>query len=129
MMFRQILTSCRSSSCKNDFKDIKFPDKIRDIHKIAKYNCIGISITKASKNTQSKCQKILLKNMLIYHWLEKKPKDAVLLSKILAYSYTITHYIVKENVFVVIFLQAFTMKEIIKSRVNDCFKINGKQIP
>ena len=53
----------------------------------------------------------------------------MLLSKILAYSYTFTHYIVKENIFVVIFLQAFTMKEIIKSRINDCFKYNGKQMP
>ena len=29
---------------KLDFKDIKFPLKIRDIHKIEKKNCIGISV-------------------------------------------------------------------------------------
>ena len=43
------------------FKDIKFPIKIRDIHKIEKKNCISIS------DVESKCQKILLKDMLIYN--------------------------------------------------------------
>ena len=46
-----------------DFKDIKFPVKIRDIHK----NCISISLLGyEKKNIQSMCQKILLKDMLIY---------------------------------------------------------------
>ena len=50
MVFGQILKSCRSSSSNKadkdfairlDFKDIKFPVKTRDLHKIEKINSIG----------------------------------------------------------------------------------------
>ena len=47
-----------------DFKEIKFTVKIRDIHKIEKKNWISM---KARKNIQSMCQKILLKDILIYY--------------------------------------------------------------
>ena len=44
-----------------DFKDIKFPVKIRDIHKIEKNNLIGISVLgyEDKKNIQSMSQKML----------------------------------------------------------------------
>ena len=56
MEYIQILKSCKSSlsarttksdkkfAKKPDFKDTKFPVKIRDIHKIEKNNSIGISV-------------------------------------------------------------------------------------
>ena len=55
MVFSEILKSCRSSLINNyksrlrfatelDFKDIRFPVNIRDIHKIQKKNSIGISV-------------------------------------------------------------------------------------
>ena len=52
-----------------DFKDIKFPVKIGNIHKIGKNNCIGFSVFgyENKENMQSVCQKILSKDMLIYY--------------------------------------------------------------
>ena len=56
MVFSQIFKSSKSSIGKNyikpdkdfakklDFKEIKFPVKIRDIHKIKNNNSIGISV-------------------------------------------------------------------------------------
>ena len=55
MLFSDLLTSCRSSSSKNwkadkdfarklNFEDLKFPVKIRDIHKVEKKNAIIISV-------------------------------------------------------------------------------------
>ena len=53
-----------------DFKDIKFPVKIRDICKIAKKNCISISVLvmKIKKNNPSMYQSnVMKKNMLTYY--------------------------------------------------------------
>ena len=53
-----------------DFKDIKFPVKVRDINKIEKKNSIGISalVMKIRKNIQFMYQKnVVKKNMLIYY--------------------------------------------------------------
>ena len=36
------------------------------------------------------------------------------------------HYIAEENIFVITFLHAFVTEEILKRRIKDCFKINGK---
>ena len=47
------------------------------------------------------------------------------LSKMLIHSCRIEHYTVKENTFVVIICRIL---EILKSHVNDCFKINDKQM-
>ena len=47
---------------KVDFKEIKFPVKIRDNHKIEK---LAFFVMKTKKNIQSMCQKILSKDMLI----------------------------------------------------------------
>ena len=69
---------------KLDFKDIKFPVKIRDIHKIKKHNFITISvlIVKIRKNTQSmyknRCEK---KNILLYFILGEKGKKHYVLIK------------------------------------------------
>ena len=52
-----------------DFKDIKFPVKLRDIHKNGKKKCIGTNflVMKVRKNFQSIYQEILSKDMLIYY--------------------------------------------------------------
>ena len=69
---------------KLDFKDIKFPVKIRDIHKIKKHNFITISvlIVKIRENTQSmyknRCEK---KNILLYFILGEKGKKHYVLIK------------------------------------------------
>ena len=56
---------------KLDFKDVEFPVKLRDIHKIhEKKNSIAISVLamKIKKNIQSMYQKnVVKKNMLIYY--------------------------------------------------------------
>ena len=52
------------------FKEIKFPVKIRDIHKIEKKNFISISVfSDENKEKQSMYQKnVVTINMLIYYW-------------------------------------------------------------
>ena len=52
------------------------------------------------------------------------------LSKILAHSCMIKYYILhrRRKHFCRYFLQVFSTKEILKSQINDCFKINGKQM-
>ena len=57
----------RTFERKLDFKDIKFPVKIRDCHKIEKRiaSALVFLVMKTRENIQSMYQKILLKNMLI----------------------------------------------------------------
>ena len=55
---------------KLDFKDMNFPVKIRDIHKIEKHNSISISVFgyENKENIQSMYQKNVVKKiMLIYY--------------------------------------------------------------
>ena len=55
---------------KLDFKDIKFPAKIRDIQKIKKIvlSALVLLVMKIKKNIKCMCQKnVVKKNMLIYH--------------------------------------------------------------
>ena len=50
------------------------------------------------------------------------------LSKILTHSCTNIHFTVEQNIFYRYCSQAFSTAEILKSHVNDPFKINGKKI-
>ena len=59
-------------------------------------------VIKIRENIQSICQKILLKDMLIYYWYKKKTKCSIFLSKILVHSYMITHFTTDESIFVII---------------------------
>ena len=59
-------------------------------------------VIKIRENIQSICQKILLKDMLIYYWYKKKTKWSIFLSKILVHSYMIKHFTTDESIFVVI---------------------------
>ena len=88
-----------------DFKDVKFPVKIRDIHKIEIKNSIGISvfgyenkekhpIFVSKQCCEEKHADLLLKR--------EGEKSTMFLSKALVHSGMIIHYIVEENIFVVI---------------------------
>ena len=54
---------------KHDFKDIKFPVKIRDIHKVEKKiaSASVFLLMKIEKNSQSTFQKMFLRDMPIYY--------------------------------------------------------------
>ena len=67
-----------------NFKDIKLPVKIRDIHKIEKAISIAISVFRIGN--KEKYPAYVLKtcfkeNALIYHWWEKKAKGTIFLWK------------------------------------------------
>ena len=86
MVFSQIFKSSKSSIGKNyikpdkdfakklDFKEIKFPVKIRDIHKIKNNNSIGISIF-SYENKEKKSnpcieeKNVAKKEILTYYFL------------------------------------------------------------
>ena len=73
-----------------DFKDIKLPVKIRDIHKIEKKNAIGISV----------------------FGYENKEKHPIYLSKQYCKQNIMIHYIFEENSFVVIVYTLSLQKKI-----------------
>ena len=54
-----------------DLKDIKVPVKVRDVHKVEIKNYVSISVfgyeNREKLPIQSKVQKILLRDMLIYY--------------------------------------------------------------
>ena len=96
--------------------DLKFPVKIRDIHKIEKNNSIGISVFgyENKKNIQSMYQNNVKKNMLTYYWWEKEKKTLCSLHR-------------GRKSFCRYCLHAFITEEILKRHIKDCFKSNGKQ--
>ena len=70
---------CRAFENKLYFKDIKFPVKVRHIYNIEKkkknFTEFGFLAMKIKKNTHFMWQKILLKNISIYNYWEKKGKN------------------------------------------------------
>ena len=84
---------------------IKFPVKIRDIHKIEKTNSIGTSVfgyenkEKHPIYVSKQCCEEKHVDLLL---IGEGEKNTMFLSKILIRSCMITHYIVEENIFVVI---------------------------
>ena len=108
-----------------DFKDIKFPVKIRGIHKIEK-NCIGISIfgyenkEKYLIYVSKKCCEEEHVHLLL---IEKEDKGNYVLIK--DFNTSMYDYLLhRERKYC---LQAFIKAEILKCHINDCFKINGKR--
>ena len=89
-----------------DFNDIKFPLKIRDIHKIEKRNSIAISVfgyenkEKYPIYVSKKCCEENHVDLLLIREGEKK--NTIFLSNVSIDSGMIIHYIVEENIFVVI---------------------------
>ena len=102
---RRITKADKDFGKRLDFKDIKFPVKIRDIHKTEKNNSISISAfgyenpEKYPIHIQKKCCKENFDLLLIR---EREKKKTMFLSMILVDSCMITHYIMEENIFVVI---------------------------
>ena len=67
---KRITKAYRDFTKKLDFKDIKFPVKVRDIHKIEKRIPLALVflVMKIGRNIQSMYQKnVAKKNMLIYY--------------------------------------------------------------
>ena len=88
-----------------DFKDVNFPVKIRDSIKIEKKNSIGISVFDYGNKEKYQiyvlkqcCEEKLVDLLLI----GEREKNIKFLSKISVDSCMIIHYIVEENIFVVI---------------------------
>ena len=110
----QILKSSKSSPSKNykswqrffketDFKEIKFPVKIRDIHKLEKKNVLGISIF-GYENIGRHPVYVSKESCEEKHWFfidKKRIKKLMFLSKISIHLCMIIHYIVEENIFLV----------------------------
>ena len=81
------------------FKDIKFPVETRDIHKIKNTNSIGISVfgyENKVKSSKKCCEDKNIDFLLIGEG------EKMFLSKNSIHSCMIIHYIVEENIFVVI---------------------------
>ena len=98
---RRITKAEKDIAKKLDFKDIKFPLKVRDIHKIEKKNSIGISVF--GYENKEKHVDLLLR--------EEEGKKTMFLSKILILSYMILLYIVAENISVVIVCKLLLQKK------------------
>ena len=115
---------------KLDFKDLKFPIKIRDIHKIEKKNSIGISVfgyenkgkhpIYVSKNC---CEEKHVDLLLIG---EEGKRHYVLIKDFNTFIYDHTLHCGRKH-FCHYCLQAFRTEKVLKSHIKDCFKISGKQ--
>ena len=94
---------------KLDFKDIKFPVKIRDTHKIEKKEFHGISVFGyENKNHPIYVSKRYSEKKYIDLLLTgKEEKDIIFLSKILTLSCMIIHYIMKKKTFFSLLFTSF----------------------
>ena len=115
---------------KLDFKEIKVPVKIGDIHKIEKKNSIALVflIIKMKKNIQSMYQKnVVKKNKFILLLIGKEGKrHYVLIKDFNAFMYDHSLHRGRKH-FCRYCLQAFSTEELLISHIKDCFKVNGKQ--
>ena len=88
---------------KLDFKDIKFPVKVRDIHKMKKriLSAIVFLAMKIKKNIQSMYQKMFQwKTCWLIIDSRRRKKHSVFINDFNRFMYD--HYIVKKNIFVII---------------------------
>ena len=124
---RRIRTVEKDFVRKLNFEDIKFPVKIKDIHKIKKTNYISISIfgyenkqkypIYVSRNTFKRHIDFLLIG-------EEGKRQYVLFKDFSAFTYDHTLQRGRKH-FCLYCLQAFSTVDILKCHINDCFKING----
>ena len=113
-----------------NFKDIKFPVKIWDIHKSGKKNSIDISVF-GNKNKEKypiyvpkKCFEENHIDLLFIG--EEGKKHYVLIKDFKTFMYNHTLHR-RRNQFCCYCLQAFTTEEILKYHTKDCFIMNDKQ--
>ena len=116
---------------KLDFKDMKFPVKTRDIHKIEKKNSIDISVfgyknkVKYLIYVSKKCCEDKHVDLLLIGEGEKKHYVFIKDFNKFMYDHTLHH---GKKYFCRYCLQAFKTAEKLKCHIKDCFKINDKQI-
>ena len=82
---------------------------------------------KTKKTIQSMYQKILLKD-IIYYYIEEEDKEHYVFIKefdVFIFDHTLTWW---TQHFCFYCLQAFSTADTLKIHVNDCFKINSKQM-
>ena len=111
-----------------DFEHTKFPVKIRDICKIEKKNSIAISVfgyenkEKYSICVSKKCLEEKYVDLLLIE--EKGKTHYVLVKDFNTFKYGQTLHCGTKH----FCLQALSREEILKSHVNECSKINAKQM-
>ena len=108
------ITKADQDLAKNlDFKNIKFPVKIRNIHKILEKNSISISVFGYGNKTniQFMYQKNIVEKNMFYYSYEKNERDTMFLSQILILSCMIILYTVQKNIFVIIVYKLLVQKK------------------
>ena len=127
---RRITKADKDFTKRLDFKDIKFPVKIRDIHKTEKNNSISISAfgyenqEKYPIHIQKKCCKENFDLLLIREG--EKKKDYVLINDFSGFMYDHSLHRGRKH-FCRYCLHAFIREKILKRHFKDCFEVNGKQ--
>ena len=114
---------------KLDFKDTKFPSKIRDIHKIEEKNSINITVFgyENKENYSIYASKNVLKKTCSFTINRRRKKRLYVLIKGFNTSmYDHTLHPGRKH-FCRYCLQEFSTEEMLKSLIVDCFKINDKQ--
>ena len=103
---RRITKADKHFAKKLDFKDIKFPAKIRDTHKIENKNSIGISVFGYENKekhpihvSKKYCEE---KHVELILMGEGEKKNTMFFSMISIDPHIIIHYIAEENIFAVI---------------------------
>ena len=127
---RRITKADKDFAKRLDFKDIKFPVKIRDMHKIEKKNSIGISVSgyenkeKYPIYVSKKCCEERNVDLLLIGEGEKK--HYVLINDFNRFMYD--HLLHRRRKHICRYcLHAFIIEKILKRHIKDYFKTNDKQ--
>ena len=127
---KRITKADKDFAKKLDFKDTKFPVKIRDIQKIEKRNSIGIRVFghenkgKDPIYVSKKCCEE--KHVHLLSIGEERKRQYVLIKDFNTFMYDHTLRRGRKH-FCHYCLRAFSTEEILKRHIKDCFKINCKQ--
>ena len=113
-----------------DFKDIEFPVKIRDIHKIEKKNSIDISVFGYENREKHPIyvSKICYEEKHVDSLLigEREKKTLCSYQGFNRFMYDHSSHRGRKH-FCHYYLHAFFTGEILKRHIKDCFKVNGRQ--
>ena len=131
----RITKSDKDFAKKLDFKGIKFPVKVRDIHKVEKNNSVGISVF-GYENKEKKsnlCTKKLLQRKTCWFIINMKGRKEKLYSYQRFWNvwrfWDFDHSLHRgKKHFYRYCLQDFSTEEILKGYIKDRFKINSKQM-
>ena len=125
----RITKTDKSFAKKLDFKDIKFPVKVRDISKIEKKNSISICVLgyenkeKHPIYVSKKCEE---KHVDLLLTGKEGERHHVLIKGFQTFMCSHTLHRGRKH-FCRYCLQAFSTEEILKRNIKDCLKINGRQ--